>query len=68
MSRDTLSMDAIPSELNHNQSLFGNKMVKKEANMVDVSKNAGTKYHDHQIILIFYGTTEKLACWEIGVN
>ena len=33
-------------------------MVKKHANMLEVSKNATAKCHDNHIILGFYGKTE----------
>ena len=41
-------------------------MVKKHENMLHVSKNATIKIHENHIILRFYRTTERFACWEIG--
>ena len=40
--------------------------ILRHANMLDFSKNATTKCHDDHIILGFYGTTERLMCWEFG--
>ena len=42
-------------------------MVKKHANMLDVSKNATAKCHYNRIILRFNEATEsRKAFWEIG--
>ena len=59
-------MDATPSEKITTNHYVVKKMVKKHASMLDVSTKATIKCPDDHITLRFYGTTERLACWEIG--